>query len=218
MKRQYVLPFMAMSLLVLAAGCNPKVGQDEAGTPPSPTSTSAIVLVTPQSGVVQEELPSKTIPSMSDTKQDSPQKPSPSSTNCPVSNPKPGSEATPSASPSSMIAPTPTIQKTPTPTSEKPKTIYDYPFDASAIQSAMIAKGRSMGMTYQSGMTPNNASWEMPVSASKDFQGTVLKKALMDYIGYYTPANVGAYGGEPIQYFSIYVKKTSDGYTFYFLH
>ena len=74
------------------------------------------------------------------------------------------------------------------PTEEvKPKTAYDYEFDIEAIRSDLISLGCSMGLTHittDDGMaiTPDNASWATPVTASECFQGERLKRKLTDYV------------------------------------
>ena len=216
MKRQYLSPFIAIALIILTlGGCSKKTGQDEMSILPTPTVSSIDALVIPQNEINQDNL--------SETPQqgiDAQSHETPLTTDRPVTQKVESDEKSPEASSPTVAprTPMPTLEATPTPTAEKPKSIYDAPFDADAIKSAMIAKGRSMGMTYQSGMTPDNASWEMPVTASPSFQGDLLKNALMDYVSYYTSSNVAAYGGEPIKFFSVSYKETSDGYTFYFLH
>lgn len=61
------------------------------------------------------------------------------------------------------------------PTEEvKQKTAYDYEFDIEAIRSDLISLGCSMGLTHittDDGMaiTPDNASWATPVTASESF-------------------------------------------------
>lgn len=105
----------------------------------------------------------------------------------------------------------------------KPKTIYDYEFDVEAIRSEMIAVGQAMGLTHiieVDGIprTPDNSSWATPVTASKDFQGTNLERRLKDYVQS-MPGLVTAFGGNTIQYFTIYAEPLGGGsYRFYFLY
>lgn len=102
------------------------------------------------------------------------------------------------------------------------KSIYDDPFDIEQIRAELIAVGESMGMrhrtAYKDGtvITPDNSSWELPITANASFSGAVLKRSLYDYVSSYDEYEL--YGGEPITDFTIYVKQTADGYEFYFLH
>lgn len=108
------------------------------------------------------------------------------------------------------------------PTPEPVKTPYDSPFDIEQIKAELIALGESMGMThrtvYKNGevITPDNSSWELPITANSSFSGEMLKRSLHDYVSSY--AEYHLYGGEPITYFTIYVLPLSDSYEIYFLH
>lgn len=106
---------------------------------------------------------------------------------------------------------------------EKPKSIYDYAFDASVIRSELIAIGQSMGLTHITeddgiACTPDTCSWASPVTASESFQGDNLKRALQNYVAS-MPSVISSYGGTQITCFTIYVQDNGDGsYTFYFLY
>lgn len=108
------------------------------------------------------------------------------------------------------------------PITEPVKTPYDAPFDIEYIKAELIALGESMGMThriaYKDGevITPDNSTWELPITASSSFCGEMLKRSLRDYVLSY--AEYHLYGGEPITHFTIYVLPLSDGYEIYFLH
>lgn len=105
-------------------------------------------------------------------------------------------------------------QKTP----PQPKSIYDYEFDIDAICAELIAVGEGMGLTHSGDLTPENASWATPVTASADFQGENLKRRLKDYVQS-MPELITAYGGNPIQYFTIYAEPLGGGsYRIYFLY
>lgn len=114
-----------------------------------------------------------------------------------------------------------TVEQLPKP--EKPKTIYDYVFDANAIRSDLIALGQSMGLTHiteDDGIpcTPDTCSWAAPVTASESFQGDNLKRALKDYVTS-MPSMIASYGGPQLTSFTIYVQDNGGGsYTFYFLY
>lgn len=106
---------------------------------------------------------------------------------------------------------------------EQPKSAYDYAFDMEAIRSDLIALGEGMGLTHMTAdggrtITPDNASWATPVTASEAFQGERLQRKLKDYV-LSMPGLIGAYGGGPIEYFTIYIEPLGDGsYRIYFLY
>lgn len=106
---------------------------------------------------------------------------------------------------------------------EKPKTIYDYAFDANAIRSELIALGQSMGLTHVTEddgtpCTPDTCSWAAPITASESFQGHNLERALRDYVTS-MPSTIASYGGTQLTSFTIYVQDNGGGsYTFYFLY
>lgn len=103
-----------------------------------------------------------------------------------------------------------------------PTSPYDMPFDIEGIKNELIILGESMGMkhktAYKDGdtITPENSSWEMPITASASFCGNALKRSLYDYVSSY--AEYELYGGEPITDFTIYVESIDGGYLIYFLH
>ena len=102
------------------------------------------------------------------------------------------------------------------------KSPYDMPIDIETIKNELIALGESMGMTHRTAykdgtvITPDNSSWELPITANSSFCGEMLKRSLRDYVLSY--AEYHLYGGEPITHFTIYVLPLSDGYEIYFLH
>lgn len=119
------------------------------------------------------------------------------------------------------VVPEKPVEQPPEP--EKPKSIYDYAFDADAIRSELIAIGQSMGLTHiteDDGIpcTPDTCSWASPVTASESFQGDNLKRALQNYVTS-MPSTIASYGGTQITSFTIYVQDNGGGsYTFYFLY
>lgn len=135
----------------------------------------------------------------------------------------------PAAEPSAAAqqpSPEPAVPEKPVeqpPEPEKPKTIYDYAFDANAIRSELIAIGQSMGLTHiteDDGIpcTPDTCSWASPVTASESFQGDNLKRALQNYVTS-MPSTIASYGGTQMTSFTIYVQDNGGGsYTFYFLY
>lgn len=108
------------------------------------------------------------------------------------------------------------------PTPEPVKTPYDAPFDIEQIKTELIALGESMGMTHRTAykdgtvITPDNSSWELPITANSSFCGEMLKRSLRDYVLSY--AEYHLYGSEPITHFTIYILPLSGGYEIYFLH
>lgn len=120
--------------------------------------------------------------------------------------------------------PTPPVQTEtaesvpPQETPPQPKSIYDFEFDIDAIRAELIAVGEGMGLTHSGDLTPDNASWATPVTASADFQGANLERRLKDYVQS-MPELITAYGGNPIQYFTIYAEPLGGGsYRIYFLY
>ncbi len=105
----------------------------------------------------------------------------------------------------------------------KQKTAYDYAFDVESIRYDLIAIGEGMGLTHittddGNAITPSNASWSTPITASESYQGDKLKRKLTEYVKS-MPGIISAYGGESIEYFTIYVQANGNGsYTFYFLY
>lgn len=107
---------------------------------------------------------------------------------------------------------------TPAPEESAPKSIYDYEFDVAAIRSELIAVGEATGVTHSGDLTPDNASWSTPVTASSDFQGANLERRLKDYVQS-MPGLITAFGGNQIEYFTIYAEPLGGGsYRFYFLY
>ena len=109
-------------------------------------------------------------------------------------------------------------QLTAAPEETKPKTAYDYAFDIEAIKADCISIGQSMGLSLDSLLTPDNAAWWNPVTASQSNQGEALKQSLESYITFHTAANLGAYGMDGITSFNICCEARGNGeYSIYFL-
>lgn len=109
-------------------------------------------------------------------------------------------------------------QPTAAPEETKPKTAYDYEFDIAAIKADCIGIGQSMGLSLDSSLTPDNAAWWNPVTASQNCQGEALKQSLESYITFHTAANLGSYGMDEITDFNIYCEARGNGeYLIYFL-
>lgn len=109
-------------------------------------------------------------------------------------------------------------QPTAAPEEAKPKTAYDYEFDIEAIKADCIGIGQSMGLNLDSSLTPDNAAWWNPVTASQSCQGEALKQSLESYITFHTAANLGSYGMDEITDFNICCEARGNGeYLIYFL-
>ncbi len=116
------------------------------------------------------------------------------------------------------IQPEATESEPPQETPPEPKSIYDYEFDIDAIRAELISVGEATGLTHMDGLTPDTASWSTPITASADFQGENLERRLKDYVQS-MPELIAAYGGNPIQYFTIYAEPLGGGsYRIYFLY
>ena len=109
--------------------------------------------------------------------------------------------------------------ETPTQTaSENTKTAYDFEFDMEAIKADCISIGQSMGLRLDTSLTPSNASWWNPVTASRSNQGEALKQSLESYIKFHTAENLSAYGIDEISDFNICCEAKGNGeYLIYFL-
>lgn len=118
------------------------------------------------------------------------------------------------------LAPTepPAPVETEPPVETPPKTAYDYEFDINAIRADCIAIGQSMGYTLNTSLTPQNATWWNPVTASESNQGSSLRSALEQYIRFHTVANLSAYGMDEITEFNICCESRGGGsYAIYFV-
>ena len=102
--------------------------------------------------------------------------------------------------------------------SENTKTAYDFEFDMEAIKADCIGVGQSMGLCLDTFLTPSNASWWNPVTASRSNQGETLKQSLESYIKFHTAENLSAYGIDEISDFNICCEAKGNGeYLVYFL-
>ena len=124
---------------------------------------------------------------------------------------------TPAAKPTTENNPPPA--ETPTQVaSENTKTAYDFEFDMEAIKADCISIGQSMGLLLDTSLTPSNASWWNPVTASRSNQGEALKQSLERYIKFHTAENLSAYGIDEISDFNICCDARGNGeYLVYFL-
>lgn len=198
----------------------------EESEPPAESSASEPQQPTEKEKPEAEPAPEQTKPSV----QTEPQKPAePTQSQQPQE--QPAAQTQPTAPPEPEPAPTAPSKPTepapqepePTPPAQmpeetKPKTAYDYEFDIEAIKADCIGIGQSMGLTLDSSLTPDNASWWNPVTASSSNQGEALKQSLASYITFHTAENLGAYGIDEITSFNIYCEARGNGaYAIYFL-
>ena len=104
------------------------------------------------------------------------------------------------------------------PVETQPKTAYDYEFDINAIRADCIAIGQSMGYALNTSLTPQNATWWNPVTASEFNQGSALRSGLEQYIRFHTVSNLSAYGLDEIAEFNICCESIGGGaYAIYFV-
>ena len=130
--------------------------------------------------------------------------------------PKPAEPPAPTESPAPVEPPAPV--ETEPPAETQPKTAYDYEFDINAIRADCIAIGQSMGYTLNTSLTPQNATWWNPVTASESNQGSSLRSALEQYIRFHTVANLSVYGMDEITEFNICCESRGGGsYAIYFV-
>ena len=183
----------------------------------APTETSGVSTEAPAETEKPQETPA-TQPRAAETPQ--PEKPAQPQ---PTEQPRPQEAkppATPEPDPTPEPAQEPSVETAPQPTPEEsqPKSAYDYEFDIEAIKADCIAIGQGMGLTVDSSLTPGNATWWNPITASQGNQGTALKRSLESYITFHTAANLSAYGMDEITSFNIYCEARGNGsYSIYFL-
>ena len=211
------LIFTLAVLVVLLAGCgvmpaDEKESATQSQTVSFPAGNETVSGQKPTEAAKETETPVQTEEEKSSKASGSEIEETPQPTQPPAET-KPVQEETVSQSPKE-----PEPEPTAPPEPAKPKSIYDYEFDVEAIRQELLGIGTGMGLTIDSSLTPDTASWGNPVTASKDFQGTSLERSLKDYVRS-MPGLITAYGGSPIQYFTIYAENLGGGsYRFYFLY
>lgn len=212
----------------------PEMNDDESGNPTDVeiTDEKAIETVTmeeprssesvqPSFEVVEADTPSEqdelSVPMSTDT-------PTETEQHKPTEPPAPPAptEPAPPEPPALTEPPTPTEPPAPVetepPVETQPKTAYDYEFDINAIRADCIAIGQSMGYTLNASLTPQNATWWNPVTASESSQGSALRSRLDQYIRFHTVENLSAYGLDEITEFNIYCESIGGGsYAIYFV-
>lgn len=144
--------------------------------------------------------------------------PAAETTPAPTEQPQTAQQEPQETQPTTETPPPAPPQPTAAPEETKPKTAYDYEFDIAAIKADCIGIGQSMGLSLDSSLTPDNAAWWNPVTASQSCQGEALKQSLESYITFHTAANLGSYGMDEITDFNIYCEARGNGeYLIYFL-
>ena len=143
----------------------------------------------------------------------SPEETEPAPTNRPETQTEPETPAETSSATEPKTEP-----ETEAPPETEPKTAYDYPFDMDSIRSDCIGIGQGMGLALDGSLTPGNAAWWNPVTASRSNQGAGLKQSLKSYVTFHTPGNLAGYGMDEITVFNIYCEPRGNGeYSVYFL-
>jgi hypothetical protein len=213
----------------------PETNDEESGTPTDVEPTES---ESPREEETEEQISSEGLqPSFEPVEAEppsettSPQPPKPSEQPKETEQPKttePPATSQPTEPPTSTEPPKPTeppvTTETPAPVETdppvetQPKTAYDYEFDINAIRADCIAIGQSMGYSLNTSLTPQNATWWNPVTASEANQGNALRSSLEQYIRFHTVANLGAYGLDEITEFNIYCESRGGGsYAIYFV-
>lgn len=179
----------------------------------------------PESAAAPEETASQPIaeeapkaPDPAATVSSESKQPAAEATPAPTEQPQTAQQEPQETQPTTETPPPAPPQPTAAPEETKPKTAYDYEFDIAAIKADCIGIGQSMGLSLDSSLTPDNAAWWNPVTASQSCQGEALKQSLESYITFHTAANLGSYGMDEITDFNIYCEARGNGeYLIYFL-
>ena len=212
----------------------PEMNDEESGTPTDAeiTEDKEVKSVTKEEPRSSESVqPSfEVVKADKPSEQDEPPAPMPTDPPTETEQPKPTEQPAPPAptEPQPTEPPAPTEPPTPTeppapvetepPAETQPKTAYDYEFDINAIRADCISIGQSMGYTLNTSLTPQNATWWNPVTASESTQGSALKSRLDQYIRFHTVENLSAYGLDEITEFNIYCESIGGGsYAIYFV-
>ena len=200
----------------------PEMMPEPAGTPETQPDQKAEEKAA-EAGAVQGNA---AVPSVQEAleEQEEPQEPESSQPEEPsIQEPAPEEPAAANPPAPEPAEPEPPASEPEEPEPPKPKSIYDYEFDIEAIRQELIALGEGMGLchiTTDDGreVTPENASWATPVTASESFQGANLERKLKDYVQS-MPGIITAYGGNGITCFTIYAEPLGGGsYRIYFLY
>ena len=211
----------------------PEKNEEESGTP-----TEDVASVDNKADLAEKNVPvssESTAPSFEEVKADKPseqaetQLPAPSEPTKETEQYKPTEQPVatePDEAPAEPPAPTetpattelPVPVETEQPAETEPKTADDYEFDINAIRADCIAIGQSMGYTLNTSLSPQNATWWNPITASEANQGSGLRSRLEQYIRFHTVENLSAYGLDEITEFNICCESTGGGsYAIYFV-
>ncbi len=233
-KRKTLVVILCAAILLSLAGCKQKsdtntaekesevvISQTEAAdeTTADETSNAETSDHNDIETVVADTAASETAPSQAEAETSSVTEYIPPETAAPSVPSQPAQTATTPRTEAPPVTESPKPAPTAAP---KPKSIYNFEFDIEAIREELISLGEGMGLrhiTEDEGIpiTPNNASWAVTVTATESFQGANLERRLKDYVSS-MPQLAVSYGGEPIEYFTIYTESLGNGaYTVYFL-
>ena len=211
----------------------PEKNEEESGTP-----TEDVVSTDNKADLAEKNDPlssESTVPSFEEVKADKPSEQTETQLPAPSEPPKETEQSKPTEqpvatetdeAPAEVPAPTeppattepPVPAETEPPVETQPKTAYEYEFDISAIRSDCIAIGQGMGYTLNTSLSPQNATWWNPVTASESNQGSGLRFRLEQYIRFHTVENLSAYGLDEITEFNICCESIGGGsYAIYFV-
>jgi hypothetical protein len=163
----------------------PEKNEEEVGTP-----TEDVVSVDNEAGPAENNDPvssESTVPSFEEVKADKPSEQTETQLSAPSEPPRETEQSKPTeqpvatepdeapAEPPAPTEPTaitepPIPSETEPPVETQPKTAYDYEFDINAIRSDCIAIGQGMGYTLNTSLSPQNATWWNPITASESNQ------------------------------------------------
>lgn len=175
----------------------PGKNEEEPGTP-----TGDVVSVDNEAGPSENNdpvSPESTAPSFEEEKADKPSEQTEAQLPAPSEPPRETEQSKPTEqpvaterddAPAEVPAPTeppattepPIPAETELPVETQPKTAYDYEFDINAIRADCIAIGQGMGYTLNTSLSPQNATWWNPITASESNQGSGLRSRLEQYI------------------------------------
>ena len=204
----------------------PEKNEEESGTP-----TEDVASVDNKADLAEKNVPvssESTAPSFEEVKADKPSEQTETHLPGPSEPPKETEQSKPTEqpvaterddAPAEVPAPTeppattepPIPAETEPPVETQPKTAYDYEFDINAIRADCIAIGQGMGYTLNTSLSPQNATWWNPITASESNQGSGLRSRLEQYIRFHTVENLSAYGLDEITEFNICCESTGGG-------
>ena len=203
----------------------PEKNEEESGTP-----TKDVISVDNEADQAQRNDPvssESNAPSFEEVKADKPLEQTETQPPAPSEPPREKEQSKPTEqpvtterdeAPAEVPAPTEPPSTTEPPVETQPKTAYDYEFDINAIRADCIAIGQGMGYTLNTSLSPQNATWWNPITASESNQGNGLRSRLEQYIRFHTVENLSAYGLDEITEFNICCESIGGGsYAIYFV-